>query len=410
MMTDRDDGDDGRGEVIPIDEARRLEQAWAEGPMENGGVPGEAPGEEPEPLELVYPSAWQGQPIPDRRWLVTDWIPEGYVTGLYGDGGIGKSLLAQMLAASCALGRDWLGLPTKQARVLAVMCEDDGDELWRRQAAICDHYEHGLGDLELNLALLPRLGEDNILMDFAGGAPSRGALTPFYDQVLVAAKDIGAELTIIDTIADTFGGNENDRGQVRQYVNACLGRLARETSGSVLVLGHPSVAGMTSGTGTSGSTGWSNTFRSRLFLHAPEAEDGQVDRDARILSRKKANYAGEDQIELRWEDRVFKKVGQPGRDTVNRLAIRVLFLEVLADLDKRKVNVSANRHAPNYAPKVMRREPAVIKNTLRVRANDLENAMLKLIQDERIVVAQYGRPSDPRYRLEVVNSNTALAE
>src|SRR6185312_14097232 len=46
------------------------------------------------PLIVTSPAKLVGTP-PARRWIVRDCIPCGVVTGLYGDGGIGKSLLAQ---------------------------------------------------------------------------------------------------------------------------------------------------------------------------------------------------------------------------------------------------------------------------------------------------------------------------
>jgi hypothetical protein len=42
--------------------------------------------------------------------------------------------------------------------------------------------------------------------------------------------------------------------------------LALETSSTALLLAHPSLSGMASGSGTSGSTAWSNSVRSRLYL------------------------------------------------------------------------------------------------------------------------------------------------
>ena len=58
-----------------------------------------------------------------------------------------------------------------------------------------------------------------------------------------AAKDMGARLVILDTAADLFGGNENDRGQVRQFMNA-LSRIAMKINGAVVLCAHPSRAGM----------------------------------------------------------------------------------------------------------------------------------------------------------------------
>ena len=277
---------------------------------------------EPEPdsdgaLVLVEPARFEGMLVPERRWLVRDWIPFGYVTALYGDGGTGKILLAQMLATATAIRQPWLDLETAGCgaaaiRSLAVLCEDDLDELHRRQENINRLYGCRFGELE-QVRWLPRLGYDNLLMTFDRNG--RGVLTPFFEQVRQAALEFQAQLLIVDTAADTFGGNEIIRSQVRQFIQAALGRLARELNGAVLLCAHPSVAGLTSGTGTGGSTGWSNTVRSRLYLERPkpdsdEEESAAPDDSRRILTRKKANMASTgDSVELRWENGVFVTVG-----------------------------------------------------------------------------------------------------
>ncbi len=107
-----------------------------------------------------------------------DWIPYGVVTGLYGDGGLGKSLLAQQLQTSTALGRSWLGLPTEKIASLGVYCEDSRDELLRRQDEINVAYGCEVSaDLENRVHWMPRLGEDNLFMTFSGGV---GKPAPAY--------------------------------------------------------------------------------------------------------------------------------------------------------------------------------------------------------------------------------------
>ena len=89
---------------------------------------------------------------------------------------------------------------------------------------------------------LPRLGEDNLLMTF--GRSGAGELTKFHAAVLASARDHKARLVIVDTAADTFGGNENDRGQVRQFVQRALGSIALAIDGSVILCAHPSRSGI----------------------------------------------------------------------------------------------------------------------------------------------------------------------
>jgi RecA-family ATPase len=255
-------------------------------------------------VRFIDPIVYQDKPIPERRWLVRDWIPHLTVTGIYGDGGVGKSLLGQQLITAAATGKPWVGLPVEHVKMLGIFCEDDEEELIRRQHNINQHYGINFADLE-NMRWLPRFGEDNILLDFSTGRPQ---LTHFWHQVLETATDFGAEGILIDTLADTYGGNENDRSQSRHYVQQALGRLARCINGSVVALAHPSRVGLANGSGDAGSTGWNNSFRSRAYLSTPEDDVGNGPR--RILERKKANYASRDEIiDLEWQHGVLVPTG-----------------------------------------------------------------------------------------------------
>lgn len=102
----------------------------------------------PEPLYVVNPEKWQGRFAPERSWIVPGWIPIGVATGLYGPPGHGKTLLVQQLLTATALAQPWLGRPAARVKSLAVLCEDDEEELWRRQEAInrfygCEHSDIG---------------------------------------------------------------------------------------------------------------------------------------------------------------------------------------------------------------------------------------------------------------------------
>jgi hypothetical protein len=66
-------------------------------------------------LTVIDPATWQGQPKPERAWIVRDMIPASTVSLLAGDGAIGKSILGLMLGTARALGRDWIGtVPSRQ--------------------------------------------------------------------------------------------------------------------------------------------------------------------------------------------------------------------------------------------------------------------------------------------------------
>lgn len=263
-----------------------------------------------QPLNVIDPADWQGKPIPEREWLVPGICVRGGATLLNGDGGVGKSLLCLQLQAALALGQPWLGIPTpaKTTKTLGIYCEDEPEELHRRTYDICRYYKCTLGHLKGAAYMMSRVGENNTLMTFSR-REGTGTVTNFFRQVEAMIHDAGIEVVIIDTAADTFGGLEIDREQVRTFVQR-LRAWALRSRGSVIITQHPSVSGMASGAGSSGSTGWNNSVRSRVYLTKPKRVDDDGDEiptNERFLKFMKSNYGPiNPKMRLVWEQGVFK--------------------------------------------------------------------------------------------------------
>jgi hypothetical protein len=285
-----------------------------------------APPPEPEPGPFPA-SDLKGEP-PARRWIVPDWLPMGAVTALYGDGGMGKTLLAQQLGTACATGTAWLGMDVCRCRVLAVLCEDDRDELHRRQRAINAACGVALSAQVGELHLWPRVGHGNLLVEF--DLAGRAHPTPFHGRLVEEVKRLEPGLLILDTSADLYGGNEINRAQVTLFLKTIVGGFVADHGCTVLMLAHPSVAGMATGTGSGGSTAWNNGVRSRWYLAKPE---GGSD-DQRVLTRKKANYAAagdNERIDLIWDEGVLGLPRTP--DALDRMERRAVKRRVLRAIE-----------------------------------------------------------------------------
>lgn len=244
---------------------------------------------------------------PAREWMVERCFPKASVAMVSGDGGIGKSLLMQQLLTSAVLGMPWLGLSCRAGRGLYLACEDDDDELHRRQWDICRSLGRHVDDaIEAGLLLCGRVGFDNILSRLDRRTWLM-AVSDLFAALLALCQREGISYVVIDTATQTFAGNQNDEQQVVQFINQ-LRRLAIAIQGIVVITKHPSMSGRALGTGESGNTAWHNSVRSRLYLY--ERKDGVTE-----LRGMKQNYDRKlGKIPLRWQNGVFV-VDQPDYST-----------------------------------------------------------------------------------------------
>lgn len=305
------------------------------------------------PLKVINPSDWQGKPIPERQWLVPGVCVRGGATLLNGDGGVGKSLLCLQLQVALGLGMPWIGIPTPTGgptKSLGIYCEDEPDELQRRLDDVCRYYSCEMKDLDGIVTMMSRVGEVNTLMQFSR-REGFGQTTHFFNQVESLVYERGIECVIIDTAADTFGGLEIDREQVRTFVQK-LRAWALKTRGTVVITQHPSVSGMASGAGSSGSTGWNNSVRSRVYLTAPKRidDDGdEIPTDERILKHMKSNYGAKgSKIRLVWKAGVFRTVEEAGPQSFEDSSrTRELLLDLAVKFVKENTVVSPKQDAKN---------------------------------------------------------------
>jgi RecA-family ATPase len=216
------------------------------------------------------------------------------------------------------------------------------------------------------------------------------AATALFEQIEAKLKELRPALFIIDALADVYGGDENIRAQVRQFI-AILRRLAIENRVTVLLIAHPSLAGMASGSGTSGSTGWNNSVRSRLYLEPAVDEDGKADPCLRKLTVMKNNYGPKGtSIAIKWERGRFVVVGGPG--SFERMEADQkddnLFLKLLKATRNQGRNVSlwgGQTHAPTVF--------ATMPEAGGTKAPRFKAAMERLFRDGKIEAIEEGPPS-----------------
>ena len=336
-----------------------------------------------ETIPLLDPAAWAGAETPAREWALYEMILIGQVTYLTGAGSSGKSLMGQQLATCIAVGIPFLGLDVRQGVALYLTCEDDADELHRRQKAICAALGVPLNALsgKLHLASLAgAIGNELATFDALGHM----ATSPAWERLRATVLACRASFIVLDNVAHQFAGNENIRNQVAAFLSLLNG-LAAETGAAILLLGHPNKAGAD----YSGSTAWENQVRSRLFLTIPTDDDGAVpDPDARTLSRGKANYARNGEaLSFRWHNWAFVRDEDLPPNLAAEIAANVqasadneIFLRCLDERNRQERAVSESKASRTYAPK----EFALMAESKRIGRARLEAAMDRLFGIEAI--------------------------
>lgn len=250
-------------------------------------------------LDLVSGAQSIARSDVESVWMWDQWILRGNVTLISGDGGGGKSLALMQLLAHVSEGLPFMNNKVLRGPTLYVSAEDERPEVDRRVKAIkrvmpfntlADFHTLCVDDLE-----------DPSL--FAPGPDGRCIFTPLLtaiEQIIATIRPVGVGL---DPLADLFGGNEISRIEVRAFVSG-LRKIARKYDCAIIMVGHPSVDGMKTGRGYSGSTAWNNSVRSRITFDASEDDD-----DVRVMTLAKSNRSKRGvKIEMRWINGSFVKI------------------------------------------------------------------------------------------------------
>lgn len=228
-------------------------------------------------------------PIPH---VVEHYFPRRLTTLLGGHGGVGKSMLALILAAHVAAGRGWYQLEVEQDRVVFLSFEDEGEIVLRRLRRIIEVYQLPAETVIANLVVFDGSdAETELALESLDGAGLD--FTPMMVHVAEAVR--GAGLVFIDNASDTYGANENARRQVRTFLRR-LTLEAKTNDAAVVLLAHIDKAaarGGGKGQSFSGSTQWHNSVRSRLAL--VESDEAGIE-----LLHEKANHGPKfDPVSLR---------------------------------------------------------------------------------------------------------------
>jgi RecA-family ATPase len=335
------------------------------------------------PFETFDASQWEGVPLEPRRWIAHNRIPVGEPGIMSGDGGTGKTKLALQLAVAIPASlQDWVGgVVEAEGPVIVFSAEEKLKEMHRRTLDIIDH--RGLSFCDLKGGLHFICDTENPIL----GAVDRNGIVQPTTSLLRLEKTVAAirpALVIIENAADVYAGNESDRPNVTRFMRGLLGRLTMPCESTVMLIQHPSVSGLSDGTGRSGSTGWNNSGRWRLnFTKVKDSED------LRQLEIAKNNYGptGET-IPLRWERGVFVPESSAAPSPHRAAAesqVDELFLGLLDKFGAQGRDVRSSTGS-GYAPAEFEIDPEA--KAAGVKAKAFKASMARLFEAGKIVTVQ----------------------
>src|SRR5687768_3667345 len=208
-----------------------------------------------------------------RRYILKDLILAAYVTLLYGDGGVAKSLLALALAVAVAGdSKEWLGREVESCPVLYMDFELDSEEQARRVYQLC----RGQG--------LDTPPEDLLYMS-ALGHPAREAFT----AALEACKEHGVGVMVVDSLGPALQGDAEAARDVIGFFQKSVEPFRVEGI-AILIIDHQSrlQQGQSyQSKGAFGSVFKTNLARSVIQAQATERGEGTL---TVRLRQKKHNF------------------------------------------------------------------------------------------------------------------------
>lgn len=299
-------------------------------------------------LPVIDYDRWRGYP-PDRQSFIEGGrLPENQTTLLNAPGGMGKSLITQQAMTCIGLGATFVGLQTQCAPTLYVTCEDDHDELWRRQYAICRALGVEFGNLRDRVHLVSLCGATETAL---ASLDSNGRLRPtqLWQELRETVVQRGIKVFAYDNATDAMAGDLNDIHQVAEFVNLFTS-LAIDVGGAGLILHHPNKKGEE----WLGSVAWHNKVRSRWSMEG--AGEG-VDPNLRTLIVSKSNYGPSGaSVSFRWFDGAFRIDDEVPETYLEDMAAsaqaasdNATFIACLRQRTKEQRSVSGSP-SPTYAP------------------------------------------------------------
>jgi RecA-family ATPase len=185
------------------------------GPLEEGTAPAAR-----QPIKLhTLPELYAQRAA--APWLVKHVIPGDSIGMIFGGSGAFKSFIAIDLACHVSHGLQWLGRKTTKGHVVYVAAEGAGG-IWKRFKAW--HMLHGMTEDEALIHVI------TVPVDMLSDAK--------FIVEAVRKAGLCPSLIIVDTMSQTFSGNENSAQEVSNYMRTLGAQFRAEWHCAVAIVHH----------------------------------------------------------------------------------------------------------------------------------------------------------------------------
>jgi hypothetical protein len=203
-------------------ELRRWEARVQEIPRLVHGAQKFAPEPAFEPGELIRTANDVGREYEDIDWIVDDLIPEQAVGMIFGASGTFKSFIAIDLCCHMANGMEFIGKETRKAPVL-YLASEGGAGIYRRIQAWHKHHGLPISD-DIWLVTTPLILTVKEQLEALVAAMHRMKVKP--------------ALVVIDTLSQTFAGDENSSNDIASYIRAINTDVRAQFGCSAIIIHH----------------------------------------------------------------------------------------------------------------------------------------------------------------------------
>jgi AAA domain len=191
----------------------------------------------PKPLTATPFTLRDPATLPLRDVLYGRHLIRGFVAGLVGIGGSGKSSLSTVENFARVSGKPLLGVKVyRPLRCWAINLEDPQDEIERRAQAVCLHYGLTVQDIGDRLFLdSGRVQPVVVARTLAGGAR---IIEPMVDSLIDEIKARKIDVLTIDPFVSSHEVPENDNGSIDLVIKKAWSAVAERAGCAVELVHH----------------------------------------------------------------------------------------------------------------------------------------------------------------------------